>query len=782
MFDRELLVADTDAVAPMLQVRIDPTLTCQPPLTEKPLRKRVLEWLTEAQGTLQMRWEEASELDTALHLIDQSTYVALQNLEIHAQSVKTAVSKLESIAVKDFLSMEELLSRFEWDLAVLKRITVHPKFQNTKFGEEHTSSSELASCTLAEYVDASEIRGVAQSCEKEMLALHETYSLTMKRELQLSLDLHDIVTEVKRTDLRPSEGLFAKIRASRTQAMALVESIRSCLAPSNQVSVSDSLSGELCTQLNRFCSELLMKEADMVQGVEELATDCNELQCRHLDLVQDIGSLQSDFAELSASVAQIDWALQSPPLRQFEHLQRLKRMCWAYGATLVEAVRRTEFTSRFLRQAQNVAELMAHVSELEITRRKKYVADIAPFLPWEPSAMELMPPVLDITTRRRDQSESSIRFAREDVDEFFNQLETIDTELPHPHGLLLAADMREALRPLLHTLDDCEAEFHRTARQQLGLSLSRDALSDDDSDSLRSESPETHKPLNESRIALLESQLHAAQERIRRLESELTARSDAWQDAPLDANAEHAWAEKGRALAARMRSFDGGGPTQPAALEASAQEALDPALLDQVCEKLDQLSMQCQRYAQARQCERDEKGALPKAQLSVTSFEVGSLALFLPTRRGNTSPIWAAFHIGAPHYFLRLDDALVRHLSHRDWLVARIVRLTRHVAAPGNEYGLATDTSYTLVDVDGWQDPASLVQAARSPTALTPAVSPISSPSPSMLSRWPWRQAFFSPMHILSDRSPRPADFGTATSVMTSTTALGEFTHPQSPS
>ncbi|WFD19996.1 oligomeric, coiled-coil, peripheral membrane protein [Malassezia caprae] len=788
VFDRELLVADTDTVAPMLEVRIDPTPMFPANFLEEPLRVRALDWVmgwvTEARASLDMRMEEATELDTGLHLINQSTYVALQNLEIHAKSVKTAVSNLETIATKDFSSMQDLLSRYEWDLAVLERIPVHPQFQRADDAREgHGSTSPRTSTTLASFVKPAETRELAQSCEKDMQALQGTYSTTMKRELQLSLDLHDIASEVKRTDLRPSENLFNSIRSRYTQAVALAESIRQqCLPPSDHRSMADTLPSEVRVRLNQLCSDFSALEAEMVHSVEELAADRNELQCRHLNLVQDIGSLQSDFAELSSSVAEIDTALQSPPLSRFEHLQRLKRMCWAYGATLIEAVRRREFTSRFLEQAKDVAELMAHVSDLEIARRKTYAADIAPLLPWDSLSLELMPPVLDITTRRRDQTELAASFTRSDIDDFFEQLGYIDVELPHSDGLCLAADLRESLAPLLHTLDDGEAEFHRTARKQLGLSELSDDTSDD-GDSLPSDTPSSHSagPTDESsRVEQLESQLHAAQERIKRLESELTARTGAWRAQP-DA-AWHAWTSKAHELAMHLQGTGRGARDRVVQHSSTAgPDALDPVLLDEVRQKLDQLSAQCQHWEQAYKS-REHRAGNP-AKLSVASFEVGSLALFLPTKQCDASaPVWSAFHIGAPHHFLRMDDTLARQVSKRDWLVARIVRLTRHVAAPGNIYGLSPDTPYALMDIDGWQDPTALVLPPRPVPSTSPRASTPSSPSPSMLSRWPWRQAFFTPMHIVSDRSPRPMELATAsTSGTTSTTAMAKFSQPRSP-
>lgn len=59
-------------------------------------------------------------------------------------------------------------------------------------------------------------------------------------------------------------------------------------------------------------------------------------------------------------------------------------------------------------------------------------------------------------------------------------------------------------------------------------------------------------------------------------------------------------------------------------------------------------------------------------KLAFRSFKEGDLALFLPTRNQATRP-WAAFNVGAPHYFLREQDS--HRLQNREWLVARILKV-----------------------------------------------------------------------------------------------------------
>ncbi|ORY14286.1 autophagy-related protein 11-domain-containing protein [Clohesyomyces aquaticus] len=63
-------------------------------------------------------------------------------------------------------------------------------------------------------------------------------------------------------------------------------------------------------------------------------------------------------------------------------------------------------------------------------------------------------------------------------------------------------------------------------------------------------------------------------------------------------------------------------------------------------------------------------------KIAFRSFKEGDLALFLPTRNQATRP-WAAFNIGAPHYFLREQDS--HKLHGREWLVARISKVEERI-------------------------------------------------------------------------------------------------------
>lgn len=87
----------------------------------------------------------------------------------------------------------------------------------------------------------------------------------------------------------------------------------------------------------------------------------------------------------------------------------------------------------------------------------------------------------------------------------------------------------------------------------------------------------------------------------------------------------------------------------------------------------------------ARKWQKEAKGYREKyhrvqseahEKIAYRSFKEGDLALFLPTRN-QTIRSWAAFNVGAPHYFLREQDS--HKLQTRDWLLARISKIEERV-------------------------------------------------------------------------------------------------------
>lgn len=124
----------------------------------------------------------------------------------------------------------------------------------------------------------------------------------------------------------------------------------------------------------------------------------------------------------------------------------------------------------------------------------------------------------------------------------------------------------------------------------------------------------------------------------------------------------------GASEAAKYRSFT----------SALARLDLDAAI-DLITKRYKDVETMAKKYQKEARAYREKSHRLQSEahdKIAYRSFKDGDLALFLPTRNQATRP-WAAFNVGAPHYFLREQDA--HKLPNRDWLLARISKVEERV-------------------------------------------------------------------------------------------------------
>lgn len=124
----------------------------------------------------------------------------------------------------------------------------------------------------------------------------------------------------------------------------------------------------------------------------------------------------------------------------------------------------------------------------------------------------------------------------------------------------------------------------------------------------------------------------------------------------------------GASEAAKYRSFT----------SALARLDLDAAI-DLITKRYKDVETMAKKYQKESRAYREKSHRLQSEahdKIAYRSFKDGDLALFLPTRNQATRP-WAAFNVGAPHYFLREQDA--HKLPNRDWLLARISKVEERV-------------------------------------------------------------------------------------------------------
>ncbi|KAI1004942.1 Autophagy-related protein 11 [Podosphaera aphanis] len=112
----------------------------------------------------------------------------------------------------------------------------------------------------------------------------------------------------------------------------------------------------------------------------------------------------------------------------------------------------------------------------------------------------------------------------------------------------------------------------------------------------------------------------------------------------------------------------------------SAMGHLDvEAFCEVVTKRVKDLEYTAKKYSRDARLYREKFHTAQKEaheKIAFKNFKEGDLALFLPTRNQATGA-WAAFNVGAPHYFLKEQDS--HKLRSRDWLLARIHKIEDRV-------------------------------------------------------------------------------------------------------
>ncbi|KAH8808346.1 autophagy-related protein 11-domain-containing protein [Xylogone sp. PMI_703] len=103
------------------------------------------------------------------------------------------------------------------------------------------------------------------------------------------------------------------------------------------------------------------------------------------------------------------------------------------------------------------------------------------------------------------------------------------------------------------------------------------------------------------------------------------------------------------------------------------------AFCETIAKRIRDIEYTAKKYSKDAKAYREKSHKAQKEaheKIAFKNFKEGDLALFLPTRNQATGA-WAAFNVGAPHYFLREQDS--HKLRTRDWLLARIQKIEDRV-------------------------------------------------------------------------------------------------------
>lgn len=552
VYNREFLYTDPTELAAELaeHTALDPAPSAPDaelvfPPTPKTL-EALVSWSAEIASLVTNHEHTCNELLQRITLIARSLQVALANLRDHADNIeKGAKALIDDVAQKELTRMRTLLQGYERDLHILGMVSIHPRLQSTNaqitsvaagsstsFAQKGTSNGQPSAAkpkhrTLGDYISKSKMSAVADACNRVYSELRERIE---RIETDLSLvrnDTQGLSDEVESTTPEVADETYQRVVEAEARTRQLHAFIQSTCSPDAQGwPVADKIDKATFDEIVNSSNELLLLDEVVREGVQRLTQDRNDILERSLHLLIDISGIQSEFTATGSLLAAVDADLHSNKLDGFKHLHRLKNMLWAYGATVVEVVRRREFAKHFLGKSQSLAELMAKLSASEWKRRQFYRSDISSLLPWEVKGMDDKPPSLEITTPRVS-SEGMADLGLADLEALYELLDQVDFRLQEesddPTAPSPVPEVKAALQSLAAALQDLDDEFIHLVNQQLLNKEDQEGESDEDGDDSGSDTSIQARKRLRRRQRLTASMAAANDEELAQLRRELAA-------------------------------------------------------------------------------------------------------------------------------------------------------------------------------------------------------------------------------------------------------------------
>ncbi|KAF9225984.1 hypothetical protein BS17DRAFT_750485 [Gyrodon lividus] len=498
-------------VEPPLQLPIDEVLSATPPYKPSQLASQ---YLHSAHGYL----EHITHTLATLHRQSQAVQIACSSLDLNVLAITDVFDGIASTANKDLQRQAALLAGTGADLEIINRVEVHIEFMSPTMRKAIENGERPR--TLGTYVAKDRMNVVADGCARTHKDLRTQFLDTEKAVTRLTSGTDIVRSTVANTKIIEDAEASGKIFHG-----AFDKASEIAIALENPATDSDSLMQEL-----KQLDGVLRHEVEVITRAKNEYTE----QC--IGALRRISSLNIDLVQLPTTLSQLQTKFRAK--NSFLHIQRLHNMLYAYGATVIEIVRRKEFARFFYQRAQSILEVMAKLSASERKRRQVYRGEVYGQLPFDTRGMDDPVPTIDFSPSGSKDSTYSLE--REDVDAFLqvvHDLEDYARSSTDPAVFGSVQEARLALERLVQKMDNLEAGFDRIAERSLlsasRLSASRRKLTEADEMAFQ----ELSEQLRIAEAAKVNQEKSMQQERTA-FQAELHKRNIELQSADLSANSE----------------------------------------------------------------------------------------------------------------------------------------------------------------------------------------------------------------------------------------------------
>ncbi|TPX30381.1 hypothetical protein SmJEL517_g06033 [Synchytrium microbalum] len=415
------------------------------------------------------------------HVQAEALGVALTNLQGHNRVLSEVFDLFNSHAHRELSKHSNLLQSFETDLLALQKIPIHPSISN-----DHK--------TLADYVPHDKLRVWAENCRtahdsllKKTASLSETMSSIRagtESEMRQPMDADFPKLESLLASVRELMPKMDQRRQIFERDLARVEGIlrQTGKAGSIQQASDKLLALEHLANIHRdeYIPEMVKAERYIRDTVTYFRDSKTHVSTQMISRLQSISSLQSSIASASPLLNTLNSNV-SAQSTAFAQLLHVHRMPSAWGATLVEIVRRREYAKVFLSRAKEMAEILSKFRAQEERRRETFKAEIGAYLPAGLiRGLDDKPPYCEISVS--GTKDGLPLLAKEDILDFEKLVSSIRSSIMEPSGPSgSTSSAPDAVTKLQATMvrmspqvDGTAAEFDRIiVKSSLGESLRR---------------------------------------------------------------------------------------------------------------------------------------------------------------------------------------------------------------------------------------------------------------------------------------------------------------------
>ncbi|KAA1472524.1 putative peripheral membrane protein [Dentipellis sp. KUC8613] len=515
VFNKYYLDEDLDTVLhelrvePPLQPSVEDTIAATPPFRPSQLGASYLR-------TAHLHHQAINHTLLSLRYQQSALRIASSSLDLNVLAMKDAFDGVANNAKRELDRQALLLAGVGADLDMLARISVHREFLSPAMQKAMDAGGRGR--TLSDYVSTVKMRQVADICRKTHGDIRGRY-MNAEETMNHLTEGTDEVRSVAADNHFPDDAELLVQQCQETFDR-ISDTVATLESP---VSDSDALLREL-----RHYDTTLRDDVVAITSIKNAFTE----QC--MQALRQISLLNNDLVQLPSALTTLQNTLRAK--NSFSHIHRLHNMIYAYGATVIEIVRRKEFGRFFYQRAQVILEVMAKLSASERKRRQVYRGEIHGQLPFDTRGMDDPVPSIDFSPTGGSEPDNSYSLERSDVDELLKVLKDLEQyaeTLSDADGALRSIrETRNNLEKLVSKMDALESGFDRIAERSLlsssRLASSRRRLSEVDEHAFQ-ELHEHLRELQQSKIAqetAFNEERNALQSEVSKLRYQLQSADD----------------------------------------------------------------------------------------------------------------------------------------------------------------------------------------------------------------------------------------------------------------